>query len=305
MTGVLTGFAIIGTIIAAGYLLSRLGVIGPDAGPTLSRLSFFILNPSLLLTVLATSDVHTLLSSVFVVSAIDALFAFALYIVIARLVLRRAGADAVLGGTAASYVNAGNIGLPIAAYVLGDPAYSAPVLLFQLVVFAPIVLTSLDVLASGHTSVWRVIWRPLVNPLLIASGIGVTIALTGWEAPAPLLQPFEILGGAAVPAVLLAFGMSLHGQRPFQAHGGLADIVLASVVKLLVMPVLVFLLARYAFGMEGDVLFAVTVLAALPSAQNVFTYAQRYERSVPVVRDTVLVTTVLSVPVIVVIALFR
>ena len=48
--------------------------------------------------------------------------------------------------------------------------------------------------------------------------------------------------------------------------------------------------------------FAVVVLAALPAAQNVFTYAQRYRVAEPIARDSVLFSTVLAVPVVLVIA---
>ena len=44
-------------------------------------------------------------------------------------------------------------------------------------------------------------------------------------------------------------------------------------------------------------LYAVTVLAALPTAQNVFNFAQRYDTAEVVARDTVFLTTVGSVPV--------
>jgi len=39
------------------------------------------------------------------------------------------------------------------------------------------------------------------------------------------------------------------------------------------------------------------LLAALPTAQNVFTYADRYGADVAVARDAVLVTTLASLPV--------
>ena len=55
-------------------------------------------------------------------------------------------------------------------------------------------------------------------------------------------------------------------------------------------------------GLDREELFVAVVLAGLPSAQNVFTYAQRYQTGVVVARDTVLVTTVLSVPVLVLVA---
>jgi malonate transporter len=47
---------------------------------------------------------------------------------------------------------------------------------------------------------------------------------------------------------------------------------------------------------------AVAIVSALPTAQNVFTYAQRYQRSVLLARDTILLTTVLCVPVMLAIA---
>ncbi|HOB57351.1 MAG TPA: AEC family transporter, partial [Rhodoglobus sp.] len=56
------------------------------------------------------------------------------------------------------------------------------------------------------------------------------------------------------------------------------------------------------FGLSGHRLFAVVVLAALPAAQNVFNYAQRYDRGVILARDVVLITTALSLPVLLVIA---
>jgi len=43
-------------------------------------------------------------------------------------------------------------------------------------------------------------------------------------------------------------------------------------------------------------------LAALPAAQNVFNYAQRYSRGEIIARDTVLITTIGSIPVLVLVA---
>ena len=50
-------------------------------------------------------------------------------------------------------------------------------------------------------------------------------------------------------------------------------------------------------------MLAVTVTPALPTAQNVFVYASSYARGTLLARDVVLLTTVLSVPVLVLVAL--
>ena len=302
MTGVLVGFAIIGFIIAVGYLAGRLGILGPSAGFVLNRVAFFVLSPCLLFTVLESAKVSVLFSSLMAVSPVAALTAFAVYLAVARFVWHRGLPEIVVGALGAGYVNANNIGIPVAVYVLGNAAYSAPVVLLQLLVFAPVALTILDVTTTGRASIGRVLLKPLTNPLIIGSALGVILAVTGWHPPAAVLKPFELLGGAAVPVVLLAFGMSLHGQKLLQAGSGRRDVLVASAIKLVGMPLVAWLLGRFVLGLQGHPLFVVVALAALPAAQNVFNYAQRYSRGEIIARDTVLITTIGSIPVLMVVA---
>ncbi|MEU5943495.1 AEC family transporter [Micromonospora sp. NPDC047548] len=70
----------------------------------------------------------------------------------------------------------------------------------------------------------------------------------------------------------------------------------------LVQPALAYALGRWVAGLSGVALLAVTVTSALPTAQNVFVYASSYDRGTLLARDVVLITTVLSVPVLVGIA---
>jgi malonate transporter len=96
--------------------------------------------------------------------------------------------------------------------------------------------------------------------------------------------------------------MSLSGQRILQAGAPRRDIILASSIKLIVMPVIAWLVGRFVFDLHDDQLFGVVMLAALPTAQNVLNYAQRYERGETLARDTILITTVGSVPVLLIAA---
>lgn len=303
MSGVLIGFAIIGVVILIGYVVGRAGVLGEHAPFVLSRIVFFVLSPALLFTVLADADIHQLFSSMLAVSAISAVLACLLFAGVALLVFRRKLPEAIIGSVASGYVNANNIGIPVAVYVLGNTAYSAPVILLQLLVLTPITLTILDITTSGKASFRRIVSRPLTNPLIIGSALGVVVSATGLELPDAVMEPFRIVGAAAVPLVLIAFGMSLHGQKLLAPGSGRRDILLASTIKLAIMPLIAWVFGRFVFGLDHDQLFAAVVLAGLPTAQNIFVYAQRYERGVTIARDTVLITTVGSVPVLVLVAL--
>lgn len=303
MLGVLAGFAVIAVVILAGFVTGRLNLLGDQAQFVLSRLVFYVLSPCLLFTVLAEADVHELFSSRLSVSALAAIASFAVFAIVALVVFRRAIPETVIGSMGSGYVNANNIGIPIAAYVLGDASYSAPVILVQLLVFAPVGLAILDASTSGRISVGTVLLGVVRNPLIIGSALGTLVAVTGIDLPAVVMEPFALIGAAAVPVVLISFGMSLSASRLLAPGTGRRDILLASILKLVFMPLVAWALGRFVFGLEGHDLFGIVVLAALPSAQNVFNYAQRYDRGVIIARDTVLLTTVMCIPVLFVVAL--
>lgn len=302
MAGVLTGFGIIAFVILVGYIAGRFGVGGPAAPFVLNRIAFFITNPALLFVTLAHADLKVVFSTQLLVAAIAAVVSAGLFVLLSRLFFRRPAPETTIGTLGAGYVNANNIGLPVAVYVLGSASFVAPVLLLQLIVFAPIALTVLDVTSRGTVSVWSIVTQPVRNPMIIASVLGILVDVSGLHLPDAVYQPFELIGGAAVPLVLMAFGMSLHGSRPLQAGQGRAEIASAVALKVVGMPLIAFLAAKYAFGLEGHALFAAVALAALPTAQNVYNFAARYERGMPIARDIVLLTTLFAVPALLVIA---
>jgi predicted permease len=298
---VLTGFGIIAFVILVGYVAARVGIGGPSAGFVLNRIAFFITNPALLFVTLAHADLRVVFSAQLLVGGAAAVLSGGLYLLLSRLLFRRPVSETTIGVLGSGYVNANNIGLPVAVYVLGSASYVAPVLLLQLIVFAPIALTVLDTAGRGSVSLRSILTQPVRNPMIIASLLGILVDVTGLPVPDAVFQPFALLGGAAVPLVLMAFGMSLHGSRPLQAGNGRVEVVTAVLLKTLAMPVIAFLIAR-AVGLDGHALFAAVALAALPTAQNVFNFAARYDRGMPVARDTVLLTTMFAVPTLLVIA---
>ncbi len=301
MVGVLIGFAIIAVVIGAGYLIARVDLLGPDAQHVMTRLAFFVLLPCLLFTTMATADLHHLVSSVLPVSAIVAVVCMGLVFAIGR-IWRRPVPESMVAGLGAGYVNANNIGLPVSAYILGDATSSVPVILLQVILLAPIALAVLDIATSGRFTLGRILLQPVKNPLILASLLGLGVNLLGVHLPAQVLEPFRLVGAAAVPVVLLSFGISLRGRRPLAPGSDRRLVILAAAVKTLLMPVLAWVLGALVLHLHGHALFVVVVLAALPSAQNVFNYAQRYGRGAAIARDVVLITTAASLPAMFVIA---
>ncbi len=308
MQGVLAGFATIGAVIAVGFVLAQLRILNEASQRMLARIAFYVASPALMITVLGDTDVHRLFSANLVASIAGVAVSATTYLLLARLVWRRTASETVIGTFASAYVNAGNLGLPIAAYALGDASLMAPMLLTQLLILQPLGLAVLDSTArpvdpsASGASRWRQrLLRPFRNPLMLGSLIGLLISALGIRLPDLVRDPLTLIGNMAVPAMLIAYGVSLRlGPRP---GAGEPPVQIGSIValKLVLQPTVAYLVGRFAVGLEGIDLLAVTVIAALPTAQNVFTHAVRYDRGVILARDTIFVSTLLSVPAILVI----
>jgi hypothetical protein len=292
MREVITGFAVVWTLTVIGYLLGRSELLGARALETLTRLAFFVTAPALLFATLAASTPDRILTGALAAFVLSTIAVAGLHVAVARLLWHRDVAELTVGALAAGYVNAGNLGIPIAAYVLGDVAFIAPVLMFQVLLASPTALAVLD-LTTGERrpSPARLMRLPARNPLMLASAAGIAVAVSGRDLPAPVLQPFALLGAAAVPVALLALGMSLRGSRPLRTGPDAPDRALAVTLKVLLHPLLAYAIGRYALGLSGAALLSAVVTSALPTAQNVFVFASRYGRAEALARDAIVLST--------------
>ena len=314
MGAVLSGFSVIWIIIAVGYLLGRFRVLGTESRTVLSRVVFFVASPCLLFVTISAADVADVLGPAFLIAGISAFSMLLFYMLLGRVLLpRRRFSELMIGGQAASQVNAANLGFPIAAYVLGDVSLAAPVLMFQLAIYLPLLVATLDqstlrehdadAAPGARTSVARRLLQTVGNPVIIGALLGLLFSWQQWRFPTPIHDSIEVLSGAAIPLLLISFGLSLVGNRPLdKSSGQRRDVLLAVVVKLILHPLLAWVVAAFLFGMDGLALYAAVVMASLPTAQNVLVTAVRYQTGEAMVRDTVLITTVLAIPAMIVVA---
>jgi len=300
--GALSGFAVVGFAILVGYITGRSGLLGQEGRAVLSKLAFYVCSPLLLFTILGTTDVGTLFSNLLPVSVIAAAAMFAVFIVFS-LIRRQPFGTAVVGALGSGYVNANNIGIPIAVFMLGGAAYAAPVILLQLIFWAPLALLSLDAWKSGSLAIHKTVFRTFKNPVIAGSLLGLLVTLFHIPLPKLVWDATGLVGHAAVPLLLIAFGISLHGTRILQDKANRVSIIAASILKLIAMPLVAWAAATYIFHLDANATYAVTILAALPVAQNVFNYATEYNTGVLLARDVIFITTFGAIPVLFIITL--
>ena len=286
-------------LVFLGYLSGRL-VRLPVEG--LAWLNFFVVwvaLPPLFFNLLARTPVEKFDELWFLAGTTVATFATFALCFSAALLLRRGDVRvATIQGFAGAYGNIGYLGPPLAIAAFG-PAAGVPVALVfcfdnsMHFTLAPLLM------ALGAKERQRLLplvggiaRKILTHPFILSTLAGVAAAFAGWLPPAPVQQVLDTLAGAAAPCALFAMGVTA-ALRPLKR----VPIELAWLVpvKLVVHPLVVWALVSPLPGVEPLWLHSAMLLAALPSATNVFVIAQQYGVWEQRASSAVVVTTGLSI----------
>ena len=299
--GLLTGFVTILVVIAAGAALAHVGVLDSRSQRTLGEIAFFVASPALMILTISEVELAAAAANLFA-STVSLASCFLAYVVVARLRWRPDTGSLVIGALSSSYVNAGNLGIAIAAYVVGDLTVVVPTLLVQMLLVQPFALIVLDRHTGRGQGLGRVAQRLATNPLTVGALAGLVLAVTGWDLPSLVSSPLEMLAGAAIPLMLMSYGAALRLSPPVGRAGHNGEVLVATGLKMGLMPVVAWVVA-VTLGLDGQVLLGVVITAALPTAQNIFLHATRYRVAEDVARETILITTLASLPIALVVAL--
>lgn len=283
----------IAATVALGWLAARQRWLGPlagdpdagrvDAAGVLGHAAFYLFVPALLFRTMAQQDLAALpvrtLAAYFVPATAYALAVYAWQR------LRAPAADGAAAPAtrtvAATYGNAVQLGIPMATALFGAGGLALHLALVS--VHGLVLLTLLTVLverdlARGQGgSRWQTfastarnaVLHPVVLPIL--AGLGWN--LLGLPLPGVLDEALALLGSAVVPVCLVLIGASL---ASYGLRSGLRAALAVGLLKLLVLPALVLAVAGWGFGLQGQALAVLVMMAALPVGNNALIFAQRY-----------------------------
>lgn len=306
----LQGFFTIGVLIAVGWSLARIGLLGVDHRKMMSTLAFYVASPALMFTMVSTADLDRVFARSVLASYGAILVAALIYVLVSTALWHHDLSGRVIGTFLSCYSNAGNLGIPVAAYALGDVTWMAPILLIQMVILQPFGLALLDSqksrVSGEKPSVLSVVTLPFRNPLTVGVLLGLAVNLihsrVDWFAlPGFVSQPIEMVGAVAVPLMLLACGVSLCLDPKPSKGPDMNESWFLVVVKIVLQPLAAYTLARL-LGLDPVAVHAVTVVACLPPAQNIFVFASKYGVRMTFARDTIFRATLCSVAVILIAA---
>ncbi len=299
LTSVLVVAPIFGLILS-GFIVGRLGLLGPAAAGELNKFVVFLALPALLFQVVAEAQWAALWQPGFIAAFGVGAFALFATVVVTRVARGQHFVDASLEALNASYANAGYLGFPICEAVLGRESFPLVTLATLLTVSAlfAVAITCIEIGLQSETHLTRVVRKVcrslLTNPLIVAPVAGGLCALLRVPLPTAVKSFLTLLSSAASPCALVSLGLFLSHTRPGAVATGRLVASLCA-LKLLIQPALTALLAIFVLHLSAQTAAVAILIAALPTGTGPFMLAEFYDREALITSKTILWTTAVSV----------
>ena len=278
--------AIMALLAAVGVYLSRKGFLSPQGTKDLGAILLRVIIPCVIVKSYITEFSRERLLEL-ALSAGLALIGFILAMVISYLVF---GKRRRLENFAASFCNAGFIGIPLAQAIIGEEgvfyiAASVALLnLFQWTYGVYIMADRKDAISAKTIA---------KNPVVIAIVIGVVLFVSRIPVPGIVTSTLGYIAGMNTPIAMILMGTYL-AKLPLKklldkrAYG-------CVLFRLVIIPAVILLVFWVLPVSNADIALAAFLAAATPVGANICVFAQQYDCDYEFSVVTVCLSTLLSV----------
>lgn len=300
LVAILTILPVFGLVLA-GYLYRWFGIFDASASTELNRFVVYFALPLMLFDIM----IHATWANGELLKLVGAfglgcglIFAFVLII---QIIGKRSLPDAGIVSLCASYPNTGYIGFPLCILIFGRDILPL-VTLVSIVSTSVLFATTLVLIEIGKQPQAKL--APLIlgvsasvlkNPLIFAPIVGGVIGATGVVLPESVKVFLSLGSSAASPCALVALGVFLAEPGNYSEKETDRTSSLIAVSKLILHPVLTLVIAYYVFNLPIQLVYAATLLAALPTGTGPFMVAQLYQLEMSVTSRAIFRTTGLAV----------
>jgi malonate transporter and related proteins len=286
-------------LILIGYLVAKLKKEPAEALGWLNIFIIYVSLPALFFKLIARTPIAELTRFDFIATDIAATYTVFILLFLAGLFIRRVSiAEATVQGLGGAYGNIGYMGPGLALLAFGEAAAVPVALIFCFENMLHFIVAPALIALGGQDRrpplqlARDVVLKIILHPFIIATAVGFVAAAFRFEPPVPLQRLIDYLAQAAAPCALFAMGVTL-ALRPLKRIP--AEIVYIVPVKLLLLPAVMLVYLSAAGNFDPVWVQTAVLLAALPTATNVFVIGQQYGVWQERASATVLITTVISV----------
>lgn len=286
-------------LILIGYVTAKVTKQPAEALGWLNTFIIYAALPALFFKLVSRTPFEDLTRVDFIATDLAATYSiFIALFAIGRWVRGNSFADCTIQSFAGAYGNIGYMGPGLALLALGEGA-AVPVALIVCLenalhfVVAPALMAAAgDDQRSRRQLVIDIARKVAFHPFILSTALGFVAAASGVVQPLAFQRFVDYLAQAAAPCALFAMGVTL-ALRPLRRIP--AEIGYIVPAKLIIHPLVVFLALKAVGGFDPVWVYAAVLLAALPTATNVFVIGQQYGVWQERASATILITTSLSV----------
>jgi predicted permease len=182
------------------------------------------------------------------------------------------------------FMNAGNMGIPLALFAFGQPGMQRATLLF-------VIITSFQYSLGIYILSGRGNWKEILRlPFLYATIAGLTFNLGHIKIPDLLFQSLSLLGQSTLPLMLVSLGYRLHDFQSLKwghAVGGALVRICGGFTAAII--------AVNLIGAEGVNRQVLLLYGSLPAAVINFVLTEKYGQDPQLAASIVVISTLLSV----------
>ncbi|WP_328875235.1 AEC family transporter [Streptomyces sp. NBC_00287] len=199
---------------------------------------------------------------------------------------------------AAVQVNTAYFAVPVFIMLFGDAAPIFPVLLFQVCILSLVIISIMELgrtdrVGSPARRLGSAVTASLLTPVVIACNAGILLNLMPVTVPGVVLDSFAFVGDSASPVALFALGLHLGGSG-LKVRGTTLEEIWIIAFKCVAFPLITYVVCHHLFGVGGEWLGYLVLIAAMPAPQNLFIFAQRYDVGVDLSAALVIKSSVVA-----------
>lgn len=186
--------------------------------------------------------------------------------------------------------NVAYVGLPVCYYAWGDTALAIASIFMAF--YTPLVNIISVFIMNGKNADIRIFMREIfLNPLIIAAVLGIIFSFLNLSMPDFISNSLDIISGVTMPLSLIAIGATMNFKRIL---GNKAVLGVSSVIKLILMPFLVFIYFSFTQGSLALSEEVLIIFMACPTAVAAYIVAAGMDGDENLASSTIIVTTLLS-----------
>jgi len=282
-------------VIAIGYFIRKKKIIGKESVQGLNKLAYNVGLPALVFVSIARynfADIFNpeIIKIIYLTCAIFIPLVFILNFFI-KVSDRTKGAMLV-----SSYrCNMAFVGFPIVLSAFGSLALARAGLvvafLIPLNIISSVLIFKLYDRGKGNINVRKMLLSFILDPLILSAVLGIIFSYFSINLPVVLNRVLDILSGAGIALGLLSIGTSFSF---FHIRKNLKLLFYVSAAKLILIPVIAFLLCSFVFKVDTFDRNIICILFSTPLAVVTFIMGKEYKSDHNFISSALILTTALS-----------